>query len=188
MTRPADRSICSPSPDRSIGLSMPWYAIHTRSRHEDRVLLGLTQKAFHAFLPKIEVWSRRKDRRKKIELPMFPGYLFVELHDLENQTKLDVLKTFGVVRILGKPRSAEPYPIPDGKIADIQRLVQSKVEIQHFQYPGAGEPAKIIDGPFTGVEGIVLKSDFAKETFVVSIELLQRSVAIRVEGFQIARI
>ena len=83
---------------------MPWYAVHTRSRHEDLVCLGLTQKAYHAFLPKLEVWSKRKDRRKKILIPMFPGYLFVELLSLENEVKVDVLKTFGVVRILGKPR------------------------------------------------------------------------------------
>ena len=95
---------------------MPWYAVHTRSRHEDLVCLGLTQKAYHAFLPKLEVWSKRKDRRKKIMIPMFPGYLFVELLSLENEVKVDVLKTFGVVRILGKPRGAEPIAIPDAKI------------------------------------------------------------------------
>jgi transcriptional antiterminator NusG len=167
---------------------MPWYAVHTRSRHEDRVHLGLIQKAFHAFFPKMEVWSKRKDRRKKILIPMFPGYLFVELSSLDNITTVDVLKTFGVVRILGKPRGAEPLPIPDEKIDAIQRIVQSKVEVQQFQYPKVGEPARIIDGPFKGVEGLVIKTDYEKELFVIAIELLQRSVAIKLEGFQIARL
>lgn len=167
---------------------MPWYAIHTRSRHEDRVHLGLMQKAFHAFLPKIEVWSKRKDRRKKIMIPMFPGYLFIELSSLDNETKVDVLKTFGVVRILGKPRGAVPLPIPDEKIDAIQRIVRSKVEVQPFLYPKVGEPARIIDGPFTGVEGLVIRTDYEKELFVIAIELLQRSVAIKLEGFQIARL
>jgi len=167
---------------------MPWYAVHTRSRHEDLVCLGLTQKAYHAFLPKLEVWSKRKDRRKKILIPMFPGYLFVELLSLENEVKLDVLKTFGVVRILGKPRGAEPIAIPDAKIDAIQRIVHSKVEVQQFQYPKVGEPARIIDGPFKGVEGLVLKTDYDKELFVIGIELLQRSVAIKLEGFQISRL
>ena len=66
----------TPPAERKV---MPWYAVHTRSRHEDRACLGLLQKSFHAFLPKMEVWSKRKDRRKKIMIPMFPGYLFVEL-------------------------------------------------------------------------------------------------------------
>jgi transcription termination/antitermination protein NusG len=167
---------------------MPWYAVHTRSRHEDRVHLGLTQKAFNAFLPKMEVWSKRQDRRKRILIPMFPGYLFVELSSLDNVTKVDVLKTFGVVRILGKTRGAEPLPIPDEKINAIQRIVQSKVEVQQFQYPKVGEPAQIIDGPFKGMEGLVIRTDYEKELFVIAIELLQRSVAIKLEGFQIARL
>ena len=167
---------------------MPWYAVHTRSRHEDRVHIGLTQKSFHTFLPKIEVWSKRIDRRKKIMIPMFPGYLFVELFSLDNQTKLDVLKTFGVVRILGKPKGAEPIPVPYSKIEAIQRIIQSKVEIQQIQYPKVGEPALIIDGPFKGIEGVVISTDYRKELFVISIELLQRSVAIKLEGFQINKI
>jgi len=167
---------------------MPWYAVHTRSRHEEMVFLGLTQKAFNAFLPKLEVWSKRKDRRKKILIPMFPGYLFVELLSLENEVKVDVLKTFGVVRILGKPRGTEPIAIPDATIDAIQRIVHSKVEVQQFQYPKVGEPARIIDGPFKGVEGLVLKTDYNKELFVIGIELLQRSVAIKLEGFQISRL
>ena len=167
---------------------MPWYAVHTRSRHEDKAFIGLTQKSIHAFLPKIEVWSTRKDRRKKIMIPLFPGYLFVELLKIDNQTKLDVLKTFGVVRILGKPKGAEPIPVPDSKIEAIQKIVQSKVEVQQLQYPKVGEPALIIDGPFKGIEGVVVSTDYSRELFVITIELLQRSVAIKLEGFQIKRI
>lgn len=167
---------------------MPWYAVHTKSRHEDRSYTLLIQKSIHAFLPKIEVWSKRKDRRKKIMIPMFPGYLFAELQNLDNQTRLDVLKTFGVVRILGKSKSSEPIPVPDEKIDAIQRLITSRVEIQQFQYPKVGEPARIIDGPFKGIEGSVMSTDYENELFVISIELLQRSVAIKLEGFQIARI
>lgn len=167
---------------------LPWYAIHTRSRHEDRVHLGLFQKAFHVFLPKIEVWSKRKDRRKKILVPMFPGYLFIELMSTDNETKVNVLKTFGVVKLLGAPHHPDPIPVPDEKIDAIQRIVSSRVEVQHIQYPKVGEPARIVDGPFAGIEGVVLKTDLEKEVFVVSIELLQRSVAIRLEGFQIARL
>jgi len=167
---------------------MPWYAIHTRSRHEDKVYASLLLKSFHTFLPKMEVWSKRKDRKKKIMIPMFPGYLFVELFSLDNKTKLDVLKTFGVVRILGKPGGSEPIPVPDAKIEAIQRLVASKVDVQQFQYPRVGEPALITDGPFKGIEGIMIKTDYEKELFVISIELLQRAVAIKLEGFQIKRI
>ncbi len=167
---------------------MSWFAVHTRSRHEDRAYAGLLQKGLNAFLPKVEVWSKRKDRRKKILLPMFPGYLFVELTVPGVEKRLEVLKTFGVVKILGNHATSEPIPVPDEKIDAIKRIIHSKVEIQHFQYPKVGEPARIIDGPFKGVEGLVVGTDYKKELFVITIELLQRSVAIKLEGFQIEKV
>ncbi len=167
---------------------MSWYAVHTRSRHEDKANAGLIQKSYSVFLPKIEVWSKRKDRKKRIFLPLFPGYLFVELLKPAPENRLDVLKTFGVVRILGNPITSEPIPVPDDKIDAIRRIINSKVEIQNIQYPRVGEPARIIDGPFKGVEGIVVGTDYKKDLFVITIELLQRSVAIKLEGFQIEKV
>ena len=166
---------------------MPWYAVHTKSRHEYKAHNGLTQKSLTSFLPEMEVWSKRKDRKKKIFIPLFPGYIFVEAA-LDNETKLSILKTAGVVRILGKKENAEPMPVPDEKIQAIQRLLDKKVEIFTLQYPRTGEAAKIIDGPFAGIEGTVVKAEPEKELFVISIELLQRSVAIKLEGFQISKI
>jgi transcription termination/antitermination protein NusG len=167
---------------------MPWYAVSTRSRHEYKAKTGLSQKGITTFLPEIEVWSKRKDRKKKIFIPLFPGYLFVEVPCLDNETKLSILITYGVVRILGKKENAEPIPVPDSKIEAIQRLLNKKVEVFSLQYPQIGEPAKIVDGPFAGIEGTVISSNAEKELFVISIELLQRSVAIRLEGFQITKI
>jgi transcription antitermination factor NusG len=167
---------------------MAWYAVHTKSRHEYKTNSGLAQKNLATFLPEIEVWSKRKDRKKKIVIPLFPGYLFVETPLLDNETKLAILKTFGVVRILGKKENTEPLPVPESKILALKRLLDKKVEMFTIQYPKAGEPARIIDGPFAGIEGMVIQSDLEKELFVISIELLQRSVAIKLEGFQIGKI
>jgi transcription antitermination factor NusG len=166
---------------------MPWYAVSTKSRHEYKAYTLLAQKSLTTFLPEMEVWSKRKDRKKKITVPLFPGYLFVNA-DLDNETKLTILKTFGVVRILGKKLNTEPIAVPDEKISAIQRIVERKVEMFSLQYPKAGEPARILDGPFAGIEGMVIKSDLEKELFVVSIDLMQRSVAIKLEGFQIGKI
>jgi transcriptional antiterminator NusG len=167
---------------------MPWYAVHTRSRHEHKANTGIEQKNVTTFLPQIEVWSKRKDRKKKIFIPLFPGYLFIQAPFLSNETKLVVLKTFGVVSILGKKETSEPIPVPDDKIDAIRRLVNTKVEILTVQFPKVGESARIIDGPFAGIEGIVIGRDVEKELFVINIELLQRSVAIKLEGFQISKI
>ncbi|MGA2780373.1 MAG: UpxY family transcription antiterminator [Smithella sp.] len=167
---------------------MSWYVVHTRSRHEYKVNSSLVQKNLTTFLPEIELWSKRKDRKKKIFTPLFPGYIFAEVPTLDNETKLVILKTAGVVRILGKKENSEPVPVPDNKIDAIRRLVNTKAEIFTMQFPREGEPARIIDGPFAGIEGTVVKSHVEKELFVVSIEILQRSVAIKLKGFQISKL
>jgi transcription antitermination factor NusG len=167
---------------------MPWYAVHTKSRHEDRVDTLLHQKSYNAFLPKMEVWSQRKDRRKRIMVPMFPGYIFVELPEINNEIKVDILKTFGVVRILGKPRGSEAIAVPDATIDAIRRIVDSKIEVQQLQYPHVGERARIVEGPFKGIEGLVVETDYRRELFVVTIDLLQRSIAVKLEGIAIARL
>lgn len=166
---------------------MPWYAVSTKSRHEYKAYTGLSQKNLTTFLPEMEVWSKRKDRKKKITVPLFPGYLFVNAV-LDNETKLTILKTVGVVRILGKKLNTEPLPVPEEKILAIQRILEKKVEMFSLQYPKAGEPARIMDGPFAGIEGTVITSDPEKELFVITIDLMQRSVAIKLEGFQISKI
>jgi len=166
---------------------MPWYAVYTKSRFEDKVYAGLVQKSVETFLPKIEVWSRRKDRRKKIMIPMFSGYLFVRFPEYTNEGKLSILSTPGVVRMLDKPDSYEPLQVPDPQIDSIKRLIASDVEIQPYIYPKEGERAKITDGPFKDIEGVVMQTDYRRHVFVVSIDLLQRSVAIKLEGFQIEK-
>ncbi|MCD6486046.1 MAG: UpxY family transcription antiterminator [Syntrophobacterales bacterium] len=167
---------------------MPWYAVYTKSRFEDKVYAGLVQRSVGVFLPKIEVWSRRKDRRKKIMVPMFSGYLFVDFPEYTNEMKLNVLSTPGVVRMLDKPDSYEPLQVPDSQIDAIKRLITSDVEIQPYIYPKEGESAKIVDGPFKDIEGVVVQADYHRHLFVVSIDILQRSVAIKLEGFQIEKI
>ena len=167
---------------------MSWYVVHTRSRHEYKVNSGLVQKNLTTFLPEIESWSKQKDRKKKIFTPLFPGYIFAEVFSLDNETKLAILKTAGVVRILGKKENSEPIPVPDSKIDAIRRLVNSKTEIFTMQFPRKGEPARIMDGPFAGIEGTVISSNVEKELFVISIDLLQRSVAIKLKGFQISKL
>lgn len=167
---------------------MPWYALHTKSRHENKAFEGLMQKSFQVFLPKISVWSTRKDRKKRIAMPLFPGYLFVDVEDLTGGKMVEILKTFGVVRILGTRIDGTPTAVPEKTMATIQKLVASEVDIRQAQYPKLGEPAVIIDGPFTGIEGHVAKTDYENEIFVISFEFLNRYVSIPLKGYQIRKI
>ena len=87
-----------------------WYVLHTRSRFEQVVFTGLEGKSLEAFLPKITVMSRRRDRRKTLRVPLFPGYVFVR-SALDAHERLEIVKTVGVVRIVGN--KAGPVPVPD---------------------------------------------------------------------------
>src|SRR5439155_14562013 len=100
-----------------------WYAIWTRSRHEQVVREQLSQKGVEAFLPTITRWSRWKDRKKKIDWPLFPGYCFARFSP---QVRLPILKCTGVVSIVSF--DGEPAPIPDREIDSIRQLIESELQ------------------------------------------------------------
>ena len=156
-----------------------WYCIHTRSRHEEVVFQRLEDKRIPSFLPKLEVWSRRKDRRKKIEKALFPGYVFV--HEVLNpHHRLEILKTPGVVKILGNEEG--PLAVPDIQIESIQTILGGKSSVSPFPYLQEGQMVRVVEGPLKGCEGFLLKITEGKEKLVISVDLLQRSVAVEIDG------
>lgn len=156
-----------------------WYCIHTRSRHEEVVYQRLGDKRIHAFLPRLEVWSRRKDRRKKIQKALFPGYLFV-YDPLDPSHRLEILKTPGVVNILGNEN--KPVPVPDSQIESIQTILNGKSAVTPYPYLREGQLVRVVYGPLKGCEGFLLKIKQGKEKLIISVDLLQRSVAVEIDG------
>jgi len=155
-----------------------WYCVHTRSRHEDVVYQRLSDKKIHAFLPKLEVWSKRKDRRKKIQKALFPGYLFV--YEIMNpRSGLEILKTPGVVRILGNELG--PLSVPEIQIESIKKILDGKAAVSPFPYLREGQLVRVVDGPLKGCEGFLLKIKEGREKLVISIDLLQRSVSVEID-------
>ena len=163
-------------------MSLEWYAIHTSCHHEQRVYERLVKKSIHAFLPKMEVWSRRKDRRKRIQVPLFPGYLFVNV-DLDPYVILEILKTPGVAYILGN--NGNFTPIPENQIASIQKLLKNDVLIKPYPYLKIGQRVRIVNGPLMGCEGILLKIKPNKQRLIVSIDLLKRSISAEIDEFDV---
>ncbi|MEP9411516.1 MAG: UpxY family transcription antiterminator [Candidatus Brocadia sp.] len=158
--------------DRNVAY---WFAVHTRSRHEKQVDSFLKEKRIDAFLPLIKTPSRRKDRVKFVDLPLFPGYLFVKI-PLGNV--YDVITTRGVTRIVGTD-ILTPIPIPEKQVNDIKLLVSSNIKLDPYKYLATGTRIRVKYGPLAGIEGILLK----KKTncrVVVSVDLLQRSVSAEV--------
>jgi len=157
----------------------PWYALYTRSHCEQLVYEQLAAKAFHVFLPKIQIWSQRAGGRHRIAVPMFPGYLF--LHSLmDSANYLEVRKVRGLVRILGQGWDRLAI-VPEEEIQTICAVLRSRLPIRPHPYLREGQRVRIMRGPLSGVEGIFVDGRPNKGRLVLSVELLQQSVAVEVD-------
>ena len=153
-----------------------WFAIWTRSRHEQTVRGQLEQKAIESFLPTVSKWSRWKDRRKRIDWPLFPGYCFARF-DL--RARLDVLKCAGVVSIVSV--DGEPAPIPERDIAGIRQLVESELAYDPCPMIHEGDMVEVTHGPLKGVVGrLVRKNDKAR--LLLSVDLIGQAVSAEVDA------
>jgi transcription antitermination factor NusG len=162
-----------------LAVEEQWLALWTHSHSEQLVHDQLTAKKFNAFLPLIPVWSRRGGVRHLIRKPMFPGYLFVR-QILDKATYIEILKTNGLARILGE-RWDRPAIVPDAEIDGIRQVLEAGLPVLAHSYLREGHRVRITQGPLAGVEGILVHNNLHKGLLVVSVELLQRSVAVEVD-------
>ncbi len=139
----------------------------------------LMAQGFHLFLPKMDVWSRRGGMRYASRVPMFPGYLFLQ-HMMDKTSYLAVCKATGLVKVLGE-RWDRLAAVPDSEIEAIQRVHHSRLPTLPHPYLREGQRVRITAGLLAGVEGILLRRKSNKGLLVVSVELLQRSVAVEVD-------
>ena len=131
-----------------------WYAIWTRSRHEQVVREQLERKRVEAFLPTIPKWSRWKDRKKKIDWPLFPGYCFARF---DPDAALPILKCAGVVNIVSF--DGKPAPIPEYELEAIRTLVSSELQFDPCPLIHEGTMVEVVHGPLRGVIGRLLRKD-----------------------------
>ena len=160
--------------------SGPWYALWTHSHCEQLVHDFLQQKGLSAFLPRVDVWSRRRGKRRLIKAPMFPGYLFLR-HPMDKETYIAVSRAKGLVRVLGE-RWDCLAEIPHGEIEAIQMVDAACCPVLPYPYLREGQRVRIVEGPLTGVEGLLVESRPSKGLLVLSVHLLQRSVAMSVDA------
>jgi transcription termination/antitermination protein NusG len=164
----------------SEDLGIPhWYALYTRSHCEQLVWDQLEAKSFHLFLPRIDVWSQRAGRRHLISVPMFPGYLFLR-HAIDKVSYINVRKTRGLVRILGESWDRLSI-IPNAEIEAIQTALNTSLPTMPHPYLREGQRVRITRGPLRGIEGVLVQSKPTKGLLILSIDLLQRSVAVEVD-------
>jgi transcriptional antiterminator NusG len=164
--------------------SLKWYALHTRSRFEQKVFDGLSGKSLDAFLPRIQVMSRRKDRRKKILVPLIPGYVFVRSL-LVPEEYHQIIKTVGVVRMISF--KGRPVPANDQEIASLMILDGTDRTVQNRTFMRKGERVMIMEGPLRGLTGFYLRHKGKTDRVVVSVELLQRSLEVEIEDWALEK-
>jgi transcription termination/antitermination protein NusG len=153
-----------------------WYAIWTRSRHEQVVREQLERKGLEAFLPTITKWSRWKDRKKQIDWPLFPGYCFARFSGAD---RLPVLKCTGVVNIVSF--DGDIAPIPAHEIDGIRRLVESDLQFDPCPLIREGMMVQVTHGPLKGVVGrLVRKGSHAR--LILSVDLIGQAVSVEVDA------
>jgi transcription antitermination factor NusG len=162
-----------------------WYAIHTRSRFERKVYDAFCGKSIEAFLPSKLVMSRRKDRRKKILVPLLPGYVFVHF-DMDPEAYWQIIKTAGVVRMVGF--EGKPVPADDEEISSLMILDGTDRTVQNRAYMKRGDRVMIMEGPLKGLVGFYLRHKGQTDKVVVSVELLHRSLAVEIEDWALEKI
>jgi transcription antitermination factor NusG len=153
-----------------------WFAVWTRSRHEAAVLNQLSERRIEAFLPTLPKWSRWKDRKKRIDWPLFPGYCFVHIDPSQS---LAVRKCIGVVGLV--TFEGRPAPIPAGEIDSIRTLVGSNLRYDPCPLIHEGMKVEVRYGPLKGVVGqLIRKGSHAR--LVLSVELIGRGVSVEVDA------
>jgi transcription antitermination factor NusG len=175
----------SPSEPSASGIApatseeVRWYALWTRSRHEQVVREQLEQKHVETFLPTITKWSRWKDRKKKIDWPLFPGYCFARFNARE---RLPILKCTGVVSIISF--EGEPAAIPEHEIDSIRTLIDSELAYDPCPMIREGMMVEVVHGPLKGVIGRLLRKG-AHARLVLSVDLIGQAVSVEVDAADI---
>ena len=153
-----------------------WFAIWTRSRHEQVVREQIERKHLDAFVPTITRWSRWKDRKKRIDWPLFPGYCFARFKPDE---ALAVLTCTGVVNIVSF--EGKPAPIPEHEIDGIRLLLESELQFDPCPMIREGMMVEVTHGALKGVLGRLIRKG-AHARLVLSVDLIGQGVSVEVDA------
>jgi transcription antitermination factor NusG len=158
-----------------------WYAIQTRVRFEKKVAAQLQNKGIETFLPLVKEIHRWSDRRRVIELPLFSGYGFVRI-PAEPDHRLRVLQTPGLTGFV--TMNGAPIPVPEKQIEYVQLLLSNDIACRACPFVKVGQRIRVRGGCLDGLEGILI-SENQDHSLVISIGPIQRSIAIRIEDYDV---
>jgi transcription antitermination factor NusG len=167
-------------PDMTSGLQFDserkWYAAYTSAHHEKRVVEQLERRSVENYLPLYDSVRRWKDRRVRLQMSLFPGYVFVRI---SSRDRLKVQQVPGVAHLVGF--GGQLTPVPEEDIQAIRACLAGPNRVQPHRYLKRGQRVRVLNGPLTGLTGIVVRQ--RKQTrFVISFDLLQRAVAVEIDA------
>ena len=157
--------------------AFPWFALWTRGRHEQAVREQLVRKNIEAFLPTMPSWRRWKDRKKKIDVPLFPGYCFARF---DPGVALPVLTCPGVVSIVSV--AGTPAPIPEMEIDNVRVLTDSELPFDPCPLIREGTTVEVFHGPLCGVIGRLVHKDAERCRLVLSVDLIGQALSVDVDA------
>lgn len=158
-----------------------WYAVHTRARHEKLVAYRFQESGIETFLPLVNEVHRWSDRKKIVQSPLFSCYVFARICPT-NVDRMRLLKADGVLALVGK--RGEGTPIADDQIESVKCLIDQRMSWSPHPFLKIGQRVRVRNGALHGMEGILLSRNGDK-TLVVSIDAIQRSLAVRLEGYEL---
>jgi transcription antitermination factor NusG len=169
------------SVERVPVLEAPWFAVQTKPQHEKKVAAALEEKGVAAFLPLLSALHQWSDRRRRIDTPLFPGYVFVRVGSQQG-TRVPILQTMGVLRFVGSRGIG--VPIPDEQIESVRKVLKQGTTVIPYPYLTLGQKVRIRGGCFDGIEGYLAGAN-GDRSLVISVEGIQRSLAIRIAGYEL---
>jgi transcription antitermination factor NusG len=167
-----------------LGVEPQWYAIHTRSQHEKSVTAQLQDQGITTFLPLVTELHRWSDRRKLVRLPLFSCYTFLHMHFVP-ELWAKVLRVSGVLSFVGV--RGQGVPIPEKQMDSIRTLLASNASYTLCPFLKVGQHVRIRGGVLDGIEGILVSRN-GDRTLVISVEPIQRSIAVRIDDYQVEAI
>lgn len=160
-----------------------WFAIHTYPKHEKRVASELLYKGVEVYLPLVVSQHQWSDRKKMVALPLFPCYAFARIES-SAESRVKILHTGGVISLVGSANQGKPVPIPDHEIENVRILLASKVQLDPYHFLKIGQRVRVRGGSLDGVEGILVQRK-GNRRLVISVESLERSLSISIEGLNV---
>jgi len=158
-----------------------WYGLQTRPRHEKIVAHRLEEKGVTTFLPLVSEVHRWSDRKKTVQVPLFGCYVFAKFTP-NRADRLRVLRVDGVFGLVGA--RGEGTPIPDQQIDAVRSLVETQLPWSSHPFLKIGQRVRVTSGVLDGLEGILVSRN-GDRSLVISVDAIQRSLAVRVEGYEV---